>query len=47
MGETTSFVYNGSAQAPTASATSGVNGETINVTRTTGTNVGLYVYLLV
>ena len=41
-GETTSFVYNGSAQAPTASATSGVNGETINVTRTTGTNVGSY-----
>ena len=38
----TSFTYNGQAQAPTASATSGVTGETINVTRTTGTNAGSY-----
>ena len=41
-GSTTTFTYNGSAQAPTASATSGVTGETINVTRTTGTNAGSY-----
>ena len=41
-GTTTSFAYTGSAQAPTASATSGVSGETINVTRTTQTNVGSY-----
>ena len=41
-GATTTFNYNGSAQAPTASATSGVTGETINVTRTTGTNAGSY-----
>ena len=41
-GTTTTFNYNGSAQAPTASATSGVTGETINVTRTTGTNAGTY-----
>ena len=38
----TSFTYNGQAQAPTASATSGITGETINITRTTGTNVGSY-----
>ena len=38
----TSFTYNGSAQGPTASASSGVTGETINVTRTTGTNAGSY-----
>ena len=38
----TSFTYNGQAQAPTASATSGVTGETINVTRTTGRNAGSY-----
>jgi len=36
------FIYNGQAQAPTVSATSGVTGETINVTRTTETNVGSY-----
>ena len=41
-GTTTTFNYNGNAQAPTASATSGVTGETINVTRTTGTNAGSY-----
>ena len=41
-GTTTTFNYNGNAQAPTASATSGVTGETINVTRTTGRNVGSY-----
>ena len=41
-GTTVTFTYNGQAQAPTASATSGVTGETINVTRTTGTNAGSY-----
>ena len=41
-GSTTTFTYSGSAQAPTASATSGITGETINVTRTTGTNAGSY-----
>ena len=39
---TTIFTYNGSAQGPTASAESGVTGETINITRTTGTNAGSY-----
>ncbi len=38
----TSFVYNGSEQAPTASAESGVTGETIKITRTTKINVGSY-----
>ena len=41
-GTTTSFVYNGKEQGPTASVASGVSGETINVTRTTGVNVGNY-----
>ena len=41
-GTTTTFTYNGQAQAPTASATSGITGETINITRTTGTNAGSY-----
>jgi len=41
-GSTTTFTYNGSAQAPTASASSGVSGETLNITRTTATNVGSY-----
>ena len=41
-GTTTTFTYNGNAQAPTATATSGVANETINVTRTTGTNAGSY-----
>lgn len=41
-GQTTSFVYNGQPQAPTASATSGISGETLNITRSTGTNVGSY-----
>ena len=41
-GTTTSFTYNGSAQAPTASASSGVTSETINVGRSTGTNAGSY-----
>ena len=41
-GTTTTFNYNGGAQAPTAAATSGVSGETINVTRTTATNAGSY-----
>ena len=39
---TTTFTYNGNAQAPTATATSGVANETINVTRTTATNAGSY-----
>ncbi len=42
-GSTTAFAYNGSAQAPTASAT-GVSGETINVTRTTQTNASTTSY---
>ena len=41
-GETTSFIYNGAEQGPTASATSGVTGETLNISRTTATNVGSY-----
>ena len=41
-GTTTTFTYNGQPQAPTVSATSGITGETINVTRTTGTNAGSY-----
>ena len=41
-GTTTTFTYNENAQAPTAAATSGVANETINVTRTTGTNAGSY-----
>ena len=41
-GTTTSFVYNGTAQAPTASADSGIDGETINVTRTAEKNIGNY-----
>ena len=39
---TTTFNYNGRAQAPTASASSGVTGETINVTRTSAINAGTY-----
>ena len=41
-GTTTSFTYNGGAQAPSASATTGVTGEIMAVTRTTGTNAGSY-----
>ena len=42
-GETTSFSYNGSAQAPTVTTpVTGVNSESINITRTTQTNVGSY-----
>ena len=41
-GTTTTFTYNGQAQAPTASATSGITGETINITRTTETHAGSY-----
>ena len=41
-GTTTTFNYNGNEQAPTVSASSGVTGETINVTRTTETNAGSY-----
>ena len=41
-GSTTTFTYNGGAQGPTAGATSGVSGETLNITRTTATNAGSY-----
>ena len=41
-GSTTTFTYNGGAQGPTATATSGVSGETLNVIRTTETNAGSY-----
>ncbi len=42
-GGTTSFTYNGSAQAPTVTTpVTGVNGESVNITRTTQTNVGSY-----
>ena len=41
-GTTTTFNYNGRAQAPTANASSGVTGETINVTRTSAINAGTY-----
>ena len=36
------LTYNGSEQAPTASASSGITSETINITRTTGKNAGNY-----
>ena len=36
----TTFTYNGQAQAPTASAASGVPGEVINISRTTEINAG-------
>ena len=36
------LTYNGANQAPTPSAISGVTGETINLTRTTGKNAGNY-----
>ena len=41
-GSTTTFTYNGEAQAPTASVTTGVSNETMTVTKTTGTNAGSY-----
>ena len=41
-GSTTTFTYNGNAQAPTASVTTGISNETMTVTRTTGTNAGSY-----
>ena len=41
-GTTTTFSYTGRVQAPTASASSGVTGETINVTRTSAINAGTY-----
>ena len=41
-GTTTTFTYSGSAQGPTVSAVTGVNGETVNFTRTTATNAGSY-----
>lgn len=42
-GSTITFTYDGSAHAPTASATSGVTGETINLTITgSATNYGSY-----
>ena len=41
-GSTTTFTYNGYSQAPTASASSGIYGETLNITRTTEVNAGSY-----
>ena len=41
-GSTTTFTYNGNAQAPTASVTTGISNETMSVTKTTGTNAGSY-----
>ena len=41
-GSTTTFTYNGSAQAPTASVTTGISAETMSITRTTQTNAGSY-----
>ena len=41
-GSETSFVYDGTEKKPTASATSGVTNETINLTVTGATNVGNY-----
>ena len=41
-GDKTSFAYNGKEQAPTATAESGVEGETLVITRTTRINVGDY-----
>ena len=41
-GSTTTFTYNWGEQGPTASASSGVSGETLNITRTTATNAGSY-----
>ena len=41
-GTTTTFNYTGRVQAPTANASSGVTGETINVTRTSAINAGSY-----
>ena len=41
-GSTTTFIYNGGAQAPTASVTTGISNETMTVTKTTGTNSGSY-----
>ena len=39
---TTPLTYNGKEQAPSASVTTGITGETMTVTRTMGTNVGNY-----
>ena len=41
-GDVTSFTYNGSPQAPTASADSGISGETLNITRTTEVSAGTH-----
>ena len=41
-GNTRLFTYNGSEQAPTATADSGVTGETLNLVRTTVVNTGNY-----
>ena len=41
-GSTTTFTYNGNAQAPTASVATGISNETMTVTRTTETNAGSY-----
>ena len=38
----TTFTYNNAQQGPTASATSGVTGETLNITRTTAIDAGTY-----
>ena len=39
-GNVTTFTYSGSGQAPTASVTTGVSGDVMEVTRTTKTNAG-------
>ncbi len=39
-GTTTSFTYNGNPQAPSASASTGVSGETMSVSNTSNTNAG-------
>ncbi len=41
-GGTTSFTYNGQGQAPTATASSGVSGEALNIIRTTNIDAGSY-----
>lgn len=42
-GPQTTFVYNGEQQAPTVTAESGVEGETLVLSRTTETNAGKYI----
>jgi len=41
-GETTTFEYDGTAKAPTAIVTSPIEGETINIERTTASNAGTH-----